>query len=141
MSKIVIAWNPRIIPLAPVAVVAQGMVVAALTKRLLDGSDAELAELAGVWAMELLIVRSENPTRLPWVDGVTYLGRDSAAPSLLVSTTHQPILPVALVERAIRMRFPALGAPFAILPDGNTVVSLGDCRKPIARATLLKGSV
>ncbi|MCB9564908.1 MAG: hypothetical protein H6708_31365 [Kofleriaceae bacterium] len=45
-----------------------------------------------------------DAARLPWVDGVAYLGRDLAAPSLLVPTTLAPDAPPALVERALRAR-------------------------------------
>lgn len=136
MSNIAITWTPRLVPLVPVAVVAQGSAAIALAKRLLERSDEELARLAGAQSLGMLIVLSDDPASLPWVDGVTYLGRDRSAPSLLTATTYQPVVPLALVERAIRMRFPALTAPFVILPDRQTVLSLGDCRKPIARVTL-----
>lgn len=140
MSHFAVAWTPRLIPLAPVGIVARGTVATMLANRLLHRTDKQLAELAGVQAAGLFIVLSEDPTLLPWVDGATYLGRDASAPSLLLSTTYSPSVPLPLLERAMRVRFPQLVLPLAVLPDGKTVVSLSECRKPIVRTTLLQWS-
>ena len=131
-----VAWTPRLVPLAPVGVVARGAVTTALANRLLNRTDDQLAELAGVQARGLLIVLSDDPTLLPWAEGVIYLGRDSSAPSILLPTTHAPSVPLPVLERAIRARFPELMMPLAVLPDGKTVVSVSECRKPMVRATL-----
>ncbi|MBC7808178.1 MAG: hypothetical protein H7145_18765 [Akkermansiaceae bacterium] len=132
-----VVWTPRLVPLAPSGVVARGAVVAtALANRLLSRTDDQLAELAGVQAPGLLIVLSDDPTLLPWAEGAVYLGRDASAPSLLLPTTHAPSVPLPVLERAIRARFPELSVPLAVLPGGKTVVSVSECRKPMVRATL-----
>lgn len=136
MKSLAVAWMPRRIPLAPVALVARGAVATALADRLLSRSDEQLAELAGVQAPGLLIVSSDDPALLPWAEGAIYLGRDAAGPSLLLPTTYAPSVPAPLLERAMRVRFGEQAVPLAVLPDGETVVSLSECRKPMVRATL-----
>ena len=138
MSNLPITWNPRSTPLPPVGVAAQGAAAQGLANRLLGRTDEQLALLAGVQGDKLLIVLSEDSTLLPWADGVIYLGRDPIAPSLLIPTTHAPSVPLPLLERALRHRFPESTTPLAVLPPGDSVVSLSGCRRPIVRATLQK---
>lgn len=138
MSNLPITWTPRLAPLPPVGAVAQGSVALALANRLLRYTDEQLALLSGVQSNGLLIVLSEDSALLPWVDGVVYLGRDPAAPALLLSTTHAPSVPLPLLERALQHRFPDTAMPLVVLPPGDTVVSLSDCRRPIVRAILQK---
>lgn len=72
---------------------------------------------------------------LVWVDGVIYLGRDEAAPSLLLPTTLEPDVPPALFERALLKRLHH-AAPIAVLPAQQIVTSVSSAR-PISRQTLI----
>ena len=73
-----IAFRPRARPLAPAAVAARGPAATAMATRLSARDDAALGRLSGVHAPGLLVVIGD-PSELPWVDGVIYLGRDPAA--------------------------------------------------------------
>jgi hypothetical protein len=57
---------------------------------------------------------------LPWADGALYLGRDPAAPALLLPTMLAPSVPLELLERALRRRLAASG-PLALLPRAGAV--------------------
>jgi hypothetical protein len=123
-------WRLREPPLAPLAVVARGPVAQRLAARLLRREDAALGALAGVAGEGLLLLLGEADA-LPWEDGVEYLGRDPAAPRLLLPTRHAPDVPAALLERALldlpgaeAPGAPAAGgtrAPLAVLREGLTV--------------------
>jgi hypothetical protein len=130
--RLPIAFLPRAAPLAPLAVAAQGQAARALAERLLAEDDAALAALAGVSAPDRLIVLGPEEA-LPWVDGVVYLGRDPAAPSLLFPTALAPAAPPALFERAVLTR--ALAAPVAVFADPPALASVAAAR-PIDRARL-----
>ena len=75
---------------------------------------------------------------LPWCDGVVYLGRDPAAPSLLFPTTLDPTIPAVLVERAIaRLALGArVDAPIAVLPVPATLLVPLAAARPLSRARL-----
>ena len=79
----------------------------------------------------LLVILGEEK-RLPWVDGVVYLGRDSQSPSLLFPTNLEPSVPAALLERSLNQR-----GPCALLLDPPSIVPLSEART-IARASLTK---
>jgi hypothetical protein len=132
VSPIPVTWQPRDVPLVPAAVAARGAVARRLARRLLDFGDDALANLRGAAGGEFLIVTGSEES-LPWVDGVTYLGRDARAPSLLVPTTLEPAVPIALFERALTAKFPGM-APLAVLADAAVapMVSL----RPIARESV-----
>lgn len=126
---------PRAEPLAASAAIAEGEAAARLARRLLALPDASLARLDGVAGEGLLaVLGAEND--LPWVDGVRYLGRDPAAPALLLPTARTPVLPLPLVERALAAAAPEGAAPLAVLTDPLRVVPLGRAR-PVDRARLL----
>jgi hypothetical protein len=126
-------WRARAKALAPLAVAACGDVAMALAHRLLALDDESLAKLKGVAGARLLIALGEEELLL-WVDGVTYLGRDEAAPSLLLPTTLEPDVPPALFERALLKRLNH-AAPIAVLPVPQLVTSVNSAR-PISRQTL-----
>jgi hypothetical protein len=110
--------RPRAVPLAPVAVAARGPAAAALAARLAGRDDAALGRLSAVSAPGLLLVIGAAE-ELPWVDGVVYLGKDPAAPSLLLPTALEPDVPAPLFERAILARARAAtrgGAPLSVEP-------------------------
>lgn len=127
------AWRPRRTPLDPVGVAARGEAARALARRLLAREDEALARLNGAAAPELLIVLGDS-AELPWVDGAVYLGRDAAAPSLLLPTTREPSVPLPLVERACSRTVEA-PPPFALLLDPPLLTSLQAAR-PVLRTTL-----
>jgi hypothetical protein len=130
-----VKWRPRQQPLAPVGVVARGAAVARLAHRLLEDDDDSLSELRGVGGHGVLVILGEGE-RLPWVEGVTYLGRDEHAPALLMPTALEPSAPTSLLERAFAARFPSL-LPCAVLTGPAALVPVAEAR-PVARETLLK---
>ena len=134
-------WRPRPDPLAPVGVAARGRAARALAERLLARDDEALARLHGVAGEDLLLVLGEAP-ELPWADGATYLGRDPLAPSLLLPTTHEPSVPLPLLERALvarALRVPNAPPPLAVLLDPPILASTL-AAWPITRVRLLMWS-
>jgi hypothetical protein len=127
-----LTWRPRFPPLEPLAVLATGPCIAALLARLLQRDDAALARVSGV-AGEDLVVIAGPAAELPWADGVSYLGRDPLAPSLLLPTLREPEVPAGLLQQALLRR---LDAPVVLLP-GLGACSLAEAR-PLDRG-LLRG--
>lgn len=130
-----VSWRPRREPLAPSGAAARGAAAARLARRLLEEDDDSLAELRGVGGRDVLVILGAAE-RLPWVEGVTYVGRDEHAPALLLPTTLEPSVPAALVERAFAARFPKL-MPCAVLTGPSALVPVAEARA-VARKTLLK---
>jgi hypothetical protein len=128
-----VTWDVRDEPLAASAVVGSGRVALQLGRRLLELGEESLARLKGVAGSGLLILTGDQES-LPWVDGVLYLGRDPAAPSLLVPTTLKPAIPIALLERVLAKRF-AHKSPLAVLPDLRLVAPL-ELARGLARESL-----
>ena len=134
-----IEWTPREIPLTPTACAGIGEAGIRLARRLLRLSDAELAQYQGGAGSGVLIVVGDADI-LPWTDGILYLGRDSAAPGLLLPTALAPGLagfPLALFEVALRHSYPQLPPPLAVFPAHRRIVSLSEAR-PIDRQSLQK---
>ena len=94
--------------------VARGAAARVLARRLLARDDASLAKLEGISAGEWLVFRGAAPD-LPWADGAIYLGRDAAAPALLLPTLWHSAPDAALLQRALQTRFHNR-APLAIVP-------------------------
>jgi hypothetical protein len=132
-SQIQIRWRARATALAPIAVAARAEVAIALAHRLLALDDESLAGLKGVAGQRLLVALG-NEELLTWVDGVIYLGRDDAAPSLLLPTTLEPDMPITLFERALVKRLND-ATPLAVLPDPPLIASVSLAR-PISREAL-----
>ena len=133
-SAVTVNWRTRRVPLPPVGIAARGTVAQALAARLLALADEDLAQLDGVAGAGLLVITGDE-ARLPWADGVVYLGRDAAAPSLLLPTVWQPDVPATLLERALLQQTAATVAPLAMLLNPPLLVSLAAAR-PLARAAL-----
>jgi hypothetical protein len=133
--QIAVEWRPRPEPLEPVAVAARGEAARAVARRLLARPDEALGKVAGVAGDGVLVLIGEAAA-LPWADGVVYLGRDPAAPGLLLPTALTPSVPLSLLERALLERAGAGGAPLAVLPGFGRLVSLAAAR-PVARAPLV----
>ena len=127
-------WRPRFTPLVPVAVAGRGSVASRLASRLLRDPDS-LAHYKGVGAPRILVILGEE-ARLPWVDGVIYLGHDSNCPSLLFPTNLEPSVPAALLERSLKSVHNYTG-PVAVLLDPPSIIQLSEARI-IARASLSK---
>ena len=125
--SIVVAWRLRDEPLLPTCVVARGAAARVLARRVLQRDDASLAKLEGLSAGEWLLFRGAA-SDLPWADGAIYLGRDAAAPALLLPTLWHSAPDAALLQRALQTRFHNR-APLAIVPPGahrNAVKNLAD---------------
>jgi hypothetical protein len=125
MSLVAVRFSARAIPLAPEAVVVPSTRWRALAQRLLEEDDASLETMRAVWTDAFAIVIAETE-RLPWLDGVTYFGRDALAPRLLTPTALAPSVPADLLERAIFARHASLRAPAALLVDPLRITSLAD---------------
>ena len=92
-------WRARAIPLEAVAVAATGVAARELGKRLLERSDDELKLVRGVsWNDGIALEGALE--HLPWADGALYVGRDKAAPKLLLPCALEPDLPLDLWVRA-----------------------------------------
>jgi len=131
MAGIQICWRPRQTPLRPVGAAARASAGRMLAKKLLGWPDERLAELQGVAGTGLIIVLGGEPA-LPWVDGICYLGRDDAAPSLLLPTSPQPSVPISLLERAViahvRDSASRTGLPLAILAAPPPIACVAGAR-------------
>jgi len=119
MRLFAVRWRERREPLPPAGVLALGADVPRLVARLLERDDASLSRLRGVAGPDVLCVLGEAAD-LPWIDGVVYVGRDAAAPSLLLPTTLEPTVPPSALERALLAR--ASAAPLAVVPAAGLVV-------------------
>lgn len=129
-----IAFVPRDDVLEPVAVVGLGAIARALAVRLVEEPAEQLQQLRGISGAGLLAVLGDN-ARLPWVDGVIYLGRDPRAPQLLVPTALRPAIAWDVFERAILRHGSSLRSPVAIVASPRCIFSLADAL-PIQRAKL-----
>ena len=105
----------------------------ALARRALGADEEHLGARHGVAGAGVLILLGATVS-LPWVDGAVYLGRDSAAPSLLLPCTLAPDVAPALLERAL-VAHAAAGTPLAVLPRSGQLIPVGAAR-PLARETL-----
>jgi hypothetical protein len=132
-----VTWSPRSEPLVPCACIARGPVAQALGRAVLALDAQQLARLKACAGDRLLVLFGEGAD-LPWLDGMTYLGRDEAAPHLLLPTNRRPDVPVDLFGRALAARVPEATKGGAILPDataGLFWVSIA-AAGPIDRASL-----
>jgi len=130
-----VSWLPRSEPLAPCACIARGTAARALADTLLAWEPARLDRIKACAGDGVLVVLGEGPD-LPWLDGITYLGRDDAAPHLLMPTSRRPDVPVDLFARALAAR--VRGTPGAVLPDpaGGILWVPVAAAGPIERASL-----
>jgi hypothetical protein len=125
-DRIRVGWVPRAVPLVARAVAAVGAPARSLAGRLAALDDAALGALAAVAGDDLLVVLGAA-VALPWVDGVVYLGRDDAAPELLLPTALAPSVPPGVLAGAIR-RAVSRPAPIAVLAAPARLVPCGVAR-------------
>src|SRR5690349_19443083 len=110
-----ITFLPRAEILEPVAVAGAGPVARALARRLLRYDDDRLRRCSGIASTDILIALGE-PDQLPWVDGVSYLGRDPLAPRLLLPTMSCPAeVSTDAFERSLLACHAELAPPIAVL--------------------------
>jgi hypothetical protein len=133
VTGIELSWSARDIPLPARAVAAWGEAARRLGERLAALDDAALGTLTAVAGNRVLIVIGDEAA-LPWIDGVSYLGRDDGAPELLLPTALEPSVPAPVLEAAIK-RAATKGAPIAVLPTTGMLVPCGSARA-IDRAVL-----
>jgi hypothetical protein len=133
LARLPVTWIPRHEPLAAVAVAGVGPVAFALARRALASEQKQLGGWSGVAGPGVLVLLGATDS-LPWVDGAVYLGRDAAAPSLLLPCALAPEVAPALLERALVAQA-AAGTPLAVLPRPGLLIPLGAAR-PVARETL-----
>ena len=134
MTRAMIQLVPRDDVLEAVAVVAQDHVARALADRLLADNPERLAGLTGLAGQGLLVVLGAAD-QLPWVDGVGYLGRDPAAPRLLIPTALRPTVAIEIVEAAMLAHAASLRPPLAMLQAPPRVLSVADAL-PLSRDRL-----
>ncbi len=134
MSGISVSFRPRTPALEPIGVVGLGEVALALAERVLRGEERALSELRGIASRGLLLLLGPAES-LPWVDGVSYLGRDPGAPLLLLPTRLRPDVPVDAFERALLLRDPRVRPPLAVLVDPPRLVPVEGAR-PLDRGRL-----
>lgn len=134
--RVALGFLPRPTPLDALAVAATSH-AKALARAALRRTDAELAALRGVAGASVLVLLGPAE-QLPWCDGAIYLGRDPAAPSLLLPTTLTPTLPLPLVERAIGRHVDAarVAAPIAVIHDGSLSLLSVSAARPVSRRLL-----
>lgn len=128
-----VTWSPRKEPLAALAVAGVGPVALALARRALASEERQLGAWSGVAGSGVLVLLGETAS-LPWVDGAVYLGRDAAAPSLLLPCALAPEVAPALLERAL-VAHAGAGTPLAVLPRPGLLIPVGAARA-VARETL-----
>jgi hypothetical protein len=116
--RVAVEWVARATPLAPSGVIARGAAAPALARRLLSHDLADLACVAGPGLLVLL------GADLPWVDGVVYVGRDPAAPELLLPTALAPTVAPPLLAHAVKRTVD--GSPIAVIP--GLIVPCADAR-------------
>ena len=128
-------WRPRADPLTPLAVAFAGPPARTVAHRLADGQ-RPTEGLRGLADGELLLLLGEADA-LPWAPGALYLGRDDAAPSLLLPTALEPTTAPGLFQTACLQR--AGTASVMVLPPsfaaGPALVPLGEAR-PLSPAGL-----
>jgi hypothetical protein len=129
-----VRWSQRAEPLEPLAVAGEGPVALALARRVLSETDARLSAWSGV-AGDGVLVLLGPATSLPWADGAVYLGKDPAAPSLLLPCALMPSVAASMLERALLSRAGLAGTPLAVLPASLHLVSVAAAR-PVSRAAL-----
>ncbi len=128
-DRFAVRWIEREPPLPPTAALGLGPVAARLAARLLRG----FAGLDAVLSEGLLLVLGPSD-RLPWVDGLIYLGSDSEAPLLLMPTTTRPEVHVALVDEAVRTKVGRRGQRVAVVPETRRIILLDGARPPAVSA-------
>ncbi|MCS6901851.1 MAG: hypothetical protein RMJ98_20015 [Myxococcales bacterium] len=135
-----VTWQERPVPLSPSAVVGLGAVASALLRRVNQCTADELASLEAVAAPGVFLVLGEEE-RLPWVNGVSYLGCDPRAPALLLPTTLAPSVHPSLLEQVIRRRL-ATSQRVAVVLEPPRLISLGGPRPlTVQGLTTLKARV
>ena len=126
-----------------------------LAQKLLT-QDESLARFEGVAGDQLIVLQSiglegdvylaadsgagpnDDGTRgnngLPWIDGALYLGSHPAAPSLLLPTNYEPVLPGEILEKVFRTSG-VRNEKFAVLLQPPLLVPMAQAR-PVSRAVL-----
>ena len=130
-------WLPRSEPLAPCACVARGRSRPRARKRPARVGAGAPRPDQGVRRRRRLVVLGDV-AELPWLDGIAYLGRDEAAPHLLLPTSRRPDVPLDLFARALAARVPGCPGGGAVLPEptgGMLWVPIA-AAGPIERASL-----
>ncbi len=123
MERVQITFSPRDEVLEPVATIALGQAARMLAERLLRHADEQLRAWTGVAAADVLVVLGASDS-LPWVDGVSYLGRDPRAPRLLIPTTLRPAVAIEVFEQAVLAGDSRLAPPLAVIVSPPRIFSV-----------------
>ncbi|UCE02189.1 MAG: hypothetical protein JSW67_13190 [Candidatus Latescibacterota bacterium] len=103
MMNFEIAWSARAQPLVPAGLVAFDSAARQLVRDLSSREGEWLAPLRIAAGPTAVVVLGEA-ARLPWADGVTYVGRHPDASTLYLPTHSEPRVPIDLLARAIGRR-------------------------------------
>jgi hypothetical protein len=103
MMNFEIVWASRAQPLVPAGLVVFGSAARQLVQALSSRDDERLAPLR-IAAGSTAVVLLGEAARLPWGDGVTYVGRHPDAATLYLPTHSEPRVPIDLLARAIGRR-------------------------------------
>jgi hypothetical protein len=120
-----ITFSPRHDVLEPAAVAGLGPIARRLAERLMLLSDSRLGRLRGCASVGIAVALGEAKD-LPWVDGVTYLGRDPAAPRLLIPSMLRSNVAIDVFERAIARHAGTLPGPWAVLASPPRLFSVAN---------------
>ncbi|MCP4149947.1 MAG: hypothetical protein GY757_19530, partial [bacterium] len=83
--------------------------VNSLVQRLLRFDDSILQSLKGIGSKEFIVIIGPEE-KLPWVEGLIYLGHDRETPGILLPTMRKPVTDSHLVAEALaekRIKKPA----------------------------------
>jgi MoxR-vWA-beta-propeller ternary system domain bpX5 len=120
-----VRWEPRADPLAIRGVWARGPAAEALIARLRADPERVFRGLGGA---DWVLLLGEEP---PWVDDLVYLGRDPAAPRLLLPTHLAPyagtVQAAAMLDRRVTAQCQGHAGPYAIVPEFG-VIPVGAAR-------------
>lgn len=130
---IAVGARARELPLEPCAALALGGAVPPLVTRLLELDEERLSRMRAVRGRLFLLIQG-GANDLPWSEGLLYLGKDEAAPRVLLPTTTAPSVPSALFERALARRCAdaALAGPWAVCLEPRLVISVASAQ-PLSR--------
>lgn len=120
-NRIPISWATRSdSPLKPEIVVASGKLACHLLTKCLDFNEQRLAHIEGLSCADLVLLKSDED--LPWIKGVSFLGRDALAPNIYIPTHLTANVPLPLLEKAL-LKKTGVG-PIAVLPVFHQLLPL-----------------
>lgn len=106
-------WFPREQPLAAQAAWIPAVRLSLLTQRLGQLPPFRLETLRCIQTVQGVLLSSQEPEQLPWLDQALWLAPEPLAPALWLPTLWQPDGSLPLLEQACLAR---TGGPCALIP-------------------------